>query len=235
MNPACAQRAGEVQYDSFKYLPTSLQDILGLAELRPGSCLQLTLTPIQLLSYSCLRKSTSHTGKESKSRKPLFNISSRLILLRFCPFIIRFIKPTWQWRPPCQPAPWSAALGTESLITEPTDTPTSTWVLGEWHSLSSRAITDCSSSIECANCSRKLFRSRYSNNQIQKFQEKVYHARRGGEAAELPRCRDCTADNRVELKCTGCMFTKGIDCFAKAQRKDPDNAVSTVVPRARIH
>lgn len=70
MNPACAQRAGEVQYDSFKYLPTSLQDILGLAELRPGSCLQLTLTPIQLLSYSCLRKSTSHTGKESKSHTP---------------------------------------------------------------------------------------------------------------------------------------------------------------------
>ncbi|KIW58543.1 hypothetical protein, variant [Exophiala xenobiotica] len=88
----------------------------------------------------------------------------------------------------------------------------------------SYANVDVGISIECANCSRKLFRSRYSNNQIQKFQEKVYHARRGGEAAELPRCRDCTADNRVELKCTGCMFTKGIDCFAKAQRKDPDNA-----------
>jgi len=86
------------------------------------------------------------------------------------------------------------------------------------------ANVDVGLSIECANCSRKLFRSRYSNNQIQKFQEKVYHARRGGEAAELPRCRDCTAGNIVDLKCTGCMFTKVIDCFAKTQRKDPDNA-----------
>ncbi|KAK5443472.1 hypothetical protein LTS15_010617 [Exophiala xenobiotica] len=89
------------------------------------------------------------------------------------------------------------------------------------------ANVDVGISIECANCSRKLFRSRYSNNQIQKFQENVYHARRGGAAAELPRCRDCTAGNTVELKCTGCFYTKSIDYFSKTQRKDPDNAKCT--------
>lgn len=70
------------------------------------------------------------------------------------------------------------------------------------------------------------FLARYSQNQIKKYQESIYRARRGGPAAELPRCRECTAGNTVELKCTGCYVTKGIDYFAKQQRKNPDNAVS---------
>ncbi|KAK4948550.1 hypothetical protein LTR10_012554 [Elasticomyces elasticus] len=83
---------------------------------------------------------------------------------------------------------------------------------------------DVGNMIECANCCRKQFRSRYSNNQISKFQENTYRARRSGQPAELPRCRDCTAGNVIELKCAGCYVIKSLESFAKTQRKNPDDA-----------
>ncbi|KAI1625943.1 Stc1 domain-containing protein [Exophiala viscosa] len=86
------------------------------------------------------------------------------------------------------------------------------------------ANVDVGNMIECANCCRKQFRSRYSNNQLSKFQESTYKARRGGQPAELPRCRDCTAGNTIELKCAGCYVIKGLEFFSKQQRKNPDNA-----------
>ncbi|KIW14076.1 hypothetical protein PV08_06857 [Exophiala spinifera] len=83
---------------------------------------------------------------------------------------------------------------------------------------------DVGNIIECANCSRKLFRSRFSNNQFKKFQSEVLHARRGGPPAKLPRCHECTAGNVMELKCTSCGYTKAIDFFSGQQRRNPDEA-----------
>ena len=51
------------------------------------------------------------------------------------------------------------------------------------------------------------------------------------------RCRHCTPTQVTELKCIMCFKVKGLDGFTKAQRKDPDHAVSasnyTAVPATR--
>ncbi|KAJ9630404.1 hypothetical protein H2204_008469 [Knufia peltigerae] len=88
---------------------------------------------------------------------------------------------------------------------------------------------DVGNIIECANCSRKLFRSRFSNNQYKRFQSEVLHARQGGPPAQLPRCQDCTAGNIMELKCTSCGYTKAIDFFSGQQRRHPDEAAQKCI------
>ncbi len=66
---------------------------------------------------------------------------------------------------------------------------------------------------------------RFSETQLKKYKERLYHASRGGPAASPPTCRECTPGNVVELRCTGCGVIKGLDLFAAQQRKKPDDAV----------
>lgn len=68
---------------------------------------------------------------------------------------------------------------------------------------------------------------RFSETQLKKYKERLYHASRGGPAASTPTCRECTPGNVVELKCTGCLVTKSLDLFAAAQRRKPDEAKCT--------
>ena len=43
-------------------------------------------------------------------------------------------------------------------------------------------------------------------------------------------CVLCTPGQVVDLTCGMCDRTMGLDKFAKAQRRDPDNAVNCVIP-----
>lgn len=42
------------------------------------------------------------------------------------------------------------------------------------------------------------------------------------------KCTNCTGKQVIEMKCSQCLRVKGLDGFTKAQRRDPDNAVSEI-------
>lgn len=44
------------------------------------------------------------------------------------------------------------------------------------------------------------------------------------------KCRTCVGGQTVEMTCSSCDKVKGLDEFAKAQRHNPDTAVSTPSP-----
>ena len=67
----------------------------------------------------------------------------------------------------------------------------------------------------------------FSTNRIKELKQKIYKDGPKFNAAKTAviRCLKCTGGNRVELECNGCDKWKGLDSFAKAQRRDPDTAV----------
>lgn len=48
---------------------------------------------------------------------------------------------------------------------------------------------------------------------------------RSGRITTLPRCFKCTGGQIVEIECVLCHKTKGLEDFAKVQRRKPDDAV----------
>lgn len=70
----------------------------------------------------------------------------------------------------------------------------------------------------------------FSSNRITELKQKIYKDGDKFNAAKTAviKCITCTGGNRVELECTGCDKWKGLDAFAKTQRRDPDNAVSSM-------
>lgn len=49
----------------------------------------------------------------------------------------------------------------------------------------------------------------------------------------LSKCRQCVGGQNVEMTCMLCNCVKGLDEFSKAQRRNPDEAVSTDVKRVQ--
>lgn len=187
--------------------------------LAKNRSLQIQNLHFKTLSPTCL-KSNSLTGKERRNRKPSFysTYSSFQSLGASSLSLLHHTKTDK-----------SSNMATTVMTATDWGSRYANVDIGNMSvnlTLSLEPILISSPRIECANCCRKQFRSRFSNNQLSKFQESTYKARRGGQPAELPRCRDCTAGNTIELKCAGCYVVKGLEFFAKQQRKNPDNAVS---------
>lgn len=66
----------------------------------------------------------------------------------------------------------------------------------------------------------------FSNRQLNEVREEF--ARNGERAFAKCKstCRTCTAGQVTELHCVMCDLTKGLEDFAKTQRRNPDGAVS---------
>ncbi|KIX04059.1 uncharacterized protein Z518_07612 [Rhinocladiella mackenziei CBS 650.93] len=83
---------------------------------------------------------------------------------------------------------------------------------------------DIGQTIRCSVCNKNLILQRFSGNQLKKYKEAVFHERRAGVPAPLPRCTTCTAGNVVELYCTVCRTTLPVDFFSRNHRSKPDQA-----------
>ena len=81
--------------------------------------------------------------------------------------------------------------------------------------------------LKCKQCNKLKAKDSYSQRQLTNFQQRL--ARNPGLASETIAsviCRPCTGGQVTELECTQCNQIKALEGFTKAQRRDPDFAVS---------
>ena len=82
--------------------------------------------------------------------------------------------------------------------------------------------------IKCIGCQKpKSFHS-FSANKIDELKRKMASSGDGfnPKTTAYIACSSCSGAQVVELTCFYCDMTKGLDKFAKAQRRNPDKAVS---------
>ena len=69
--------------------------------------------------------------------------------------------------------------------------------------------------------------SAFSNKQLDEIRQYLLKYPKGNVINHgYARCRRCTGQQTMELTCTICDHTKSTTEFSKAQRRNPDNAVS---------
>lgn len=79
-------------------------------------------------------------------------------------------------------------------------------------------------------CKKVKKQNHYSKRQLNDLAYKV------SQNGKMPfhngniKCRICTGAQVTELECCMCEEVKGLDAFSRAQRRDPDNAVSLIFP-----
>lgn len=66
----------------------------------------------------------------------------------------------------------------------------------------------------------------FSKKQLAEVRSAIYYSGRGSQTPITVVCATCTGQQVHELHCVICDTTKGLECFAKAQRRTPDAAVS---------
>ncbi|CBX92935.1 hypothetical protein IAQ61_008672 [Plenodomus lingam] len=76
--------------------------------------------------------------------------------------------------------------------------------------------------IKCGRCQSHLVPARFSSKQLT---DARYQILKQGRITQLVNCMKCTGQQIVELECTSCGRTKGLEEFAKSQRNKPDTAV----------
>ncbi|KAF2872924.1 Stc1 domain-containing protein [Massariosphaeria phaeospora] len=76
--------------------------------------------------------------------------------------------------------------------------------------------------VKCDRCHRYLIQDRYSQNQLDKARYDIM--KRGPTARYVAHCRGCAGGQTVEIECIMCHKTKGLEDFAKSQKKKPDSA-----------
>ena len=80
--------------------------------------------------------------------------------------------------------------------------------------------------IKCGRCSKNLPHTKYSTKQLTDLR---YQISQGVREPKPINCHSCTGNQLVEIECTMCHKTKGLEEFAKCQRK-PDTAVWRSLP-----
>jgi len=81
--------------------------------------------------------------------------------------------------------------------------------------------------IKCYICKKVKPKSMYANRQLQRVQDSIHNPYAPGgrtKADPKPTCRSCTPQQTTQLTCCVCSKTKGLDSFARNQRKNPDTA-----------
>ncbi|KAF2850893.1 hypothetical protein T440DRAFT_74324 [Plenodomus tracheiphilus IPT5] len=76
--------------------------------------------------------------------------------------------------------------------------------------------------IKCGRCNRFCVPASFSNKQLT---DARYQVMENGRMTKTINCKKCTGQQIVEIKCTVCERTHGLEEYAKAQRKDPDTAI----------
>lgn len=76
--------------------------------------------------------------------------------------------------------------------------------------------------IKCSRCLKTIHQSKFSARQLNHARWQVQNSGRIGEGMK---CQRCTGQQTVELECTMCDKTKGLEAFSKTQRAQPDTAV----------
>jgi hypothetical protein len=80
--------------------------------------------------------------------------------------------------------------------------------------------------VKCKACKKVRPNQSYSNKQLQDLRQHLYTT--GALSLASPgvvKCRGCVGGQTSELMCIICDETKGLDDFAKTQRRTPDEAV----------
>ncbi|KAF1829910.1 hypothetical protein BDW02DRAFT_592267 [Decorospora gaudefroyi] len=76
--------------------------------------------------------------------------------------------------------------------------------------------------IKCNRCSKNLPQAKYS---IKQLTDARWHVKNLGSIGTTVKCQSCTGGKQVvEVECTMCGKTKGVEQFAKSQRSKPDTA-----------
>ncbi|KAF8537300.1 Stc1 domain-containing protein [Trichophaea hybrida] len=81
--------------------------------------------------------------------------------------------------------------------------------------------------ITCHVCKKSKPKSQYANRQLQKVSNNIHNPYApAGRSLKDPKatCMTCTSQQTTELTCVICDKRKGLDKFAKAQRKNPATA-----------
>jgi DNA repair protein RAD7 len=76
--------------------------------------------------------------------------------------------------------------------------------------------------IKCGRCYKNLPPTKYSTKQLTDLRSQIHQT--GRQTAAI-NCQTCTGQHLVELECTICHKTKGLEDFAKSQKSKPDTAV----------
>ncbi|KAJ8116054.1 hypothetical protein OPT61_g2445 [Boeremia exigua] len=75
--------------------------------------------------------------------------------------------------------------------------------------------------LKCIMCQKNFNEANFSQKQLTDVR---YQVSRTGRITTNPKCFRCTGGQLVEMECVMCHKTKGLEDFAKTQRKNPDNA-----------
>ncbi|OXV11050.1 hypothetical protein Egran_01189 [Elaphomyces granulatus] len=81
--------------------------------------------------------------------------------------------------------------------------------------------------IKCEICKKFRMQNAFSNKQLSTVRQAIYQygpAAMGDDRPGYAKCRTCAGTQVVELLCSVCDKTKGLDEFAKSQRRNPDTA-----------
>ena len=76
--------------------------------------------------------------------------------------------------------------------------------------------------LKCGMCQRNYNAANFSEKQKADVRWQLLNA---GRITTNPKCLKCTGGQLVEMECTMCHTAKGLEGFAKTQRKKPDDAV----------
>ncbi|KAF2655278.1 hypothetical protein K491DRAFT_716363 [Lophiostoma macrostomum CBS 122681] len=86
--------------------------------------------------------------------------------------------------------------------------------------------------IKCGRCNMFRGQPNYSTRQLRDARMKIYE--KGQQAVYKISCNKCTGQPLVELECSMCNKTKGLEDFAKNQRNKPDSAECFACTEGRL-
>lgn len=75
--------------------------------------------------------------------------------------------------------------------------------------------------LKCGRCSKNLPQARFSAKQLNDARRQIKESCKVNKPIS---CQSCTGQQVVEIECTMCGKTKGLEEFAKSQRRNPDTA-----------
>lgn len=76
--------------------------------------------------------------------------------------------------------------------------------------------------LKCNMCLRNYNAANFSEKQKTDVR---YQISKQGRITTNPKCLKCTGGQLVEIECSHCHKTKGLEDFAKVQRRKPDDSV----------
>jgi hypothetical protein len=75
--------------------------------------------------------------------------------------------------------------------------------------------------LKCGRCRKNQPQAKFSIKQLTDARSQVKNI---NKIITPPVCHDCNSQQKVEIECTMCNKTKGLEAFAKSQRAKPDTA-----------